>query len=79
MVQLNINDYVKVKLTEGGYEVFNDYYNNLNLDPDDYLFIDDDGWLKIQLWTMMNIFGSSCYTGCFQLFEGNIVKIKESI
>lgn len=51
---VNLNEHIKVKLTETGKEVFRKYYNNIPYS----LHIDDDGYAEFQLWDFMHIFGS---------------------
>ena len=66
-MKINLNDIIKVKLTDHGTEVWIDYYKNLIKDDsiaDKRPYIrnrwpdpDDDGYVSIQLWKFMQIFG----------------------
>lgn len=63
----NVNDYVKVKLTEKGKEFLNKkrpWYIKEYLDSDDFV--------KFQLWDLMSFFGEEIYGGCDNPFETTI-------
>ena len=55
----NMNDYVKVKLNEQGYEILKqfcgEYYNT---DVNSYVQRDDKGYISFQMWEFMHIFGN---------------------
>lgn len=75
---VNINDFVKVRLTELGRDILLDdlskVYPNLkreNLWEVSPYHIDDDGYLKIQFWNFMSIFGSHFWNGAPQVIEHN--------
>lgn len=62
----NANNYVRVRLTEHGREVYRQQVDEMNtyirkLNPDVELFpyevIEDDGWSRWQLWDLMKTFG----------------------
>jgi hypothetical protein len=69
LVTLNINETVRVKLTEhargivsaGGTEV---YFTML-----------DDGMTECQLWVLMMVFGEYMANGAEQCFDRNIIEI----
>ena len=61
---VNINDYVWVKPT--GYALTCIPVNELK-----QLVIDENGWVRFQLWQLMNIFGPHLFNGCQQLFHNN--------
>jgi len=73
--EFNINNYVYVKLTDHGYEVYNKYYKKI---PKEYnisipeIEKDENGFSKWQLWQLMLIFGSSCGNGFTNPFETTI-------
>ena len=90
MLKFNINEHVKVKLTEKGRDIYFHRYDNwLNQYPTaayvpiaTYPEVDEDGYTEIQLWHLMEIFGPSLYNGCIVPFEENNIyfdedKIKE--
>jgi len=62
---VNLNDMVLIRLTDRGNKVFDQYYANLNLCPDEYreMYRQPDGRYGMQLWEVMKIFGSECYMG----------------
>jgi len=70
--KFNINNNVKIKLTEAGIDILKkerpnllEIYNNR---------IDKDGYTQVQLWEVMNVFGKHCYNGNNNLpFETNII------
>lgn len=66
-MKVNINDKVRVKLTEHGL---------LRLDNDEYLKWtkpDADGWLELHLWEAMFVFGPFMFNGNPNIpFETNI-------
>lgn len=75
----NINDMIKVKLTEQGKSILHNYDDN-NLSQVEYLNLpvsyaphpaDADGYYEFTLWEFMSIFGSSFYNGGPQLVEDN--------
>ena len=60
---ININDDVKVKLTDSGRDVL--AMQQLRRQQD------ADGYIKFQLWELMNVFGSYVYNGCSIPFTFN--------
>lgn len=74
----NINDYVRVKLTEQGRKILAgrqaEYAKRfpgagaLTFPADDA-----DGWSLWQLWDLMHEFGASMYNGCRVPFETSII------
>ena len=64
----NLNDYIKVKLTDKGKQFYNDYYDN---DPPT-LDIDDEGYSKFQMWDFMRIFGEHIHMGGPMICETNV-------
>lgn len=73
MRSLNINEKIKVKLTEQGKDVVVEQGK-------DYLLRNEDenGFVSIQLWTLMQVFGPAfiCSTNC-KFFENNNIMIDE--
>jgi hypothetical protein len=57
MTAININEWVKVKLTDYGWEVLWERGHNI------YVKTDAEGYSKFQLWDLMNIFGHTLYLG----------------
>lgn len=66
-MKINVNDKVRLKLTEHG---------KIILTTDDYLKWtkpDDDGWLELHLWEAMFVFGPFMFNGNPNIpFETNI-------
>jgi hypothetical protein len=61
-MEVNVNDYVKVKLTEKGHEILKSQHDELREYASylgDYIEpkTDDAGFTKFQLWTLMETFG----------------------
>ena len=76
LISFNVNDFVKVKPTEKGkeiidaeYEFMRNRFPDLNLKP--IYIIDKDGYLRIQLWHFMNLFGPHFANGGPLLIEDN--------
>lgn len=77
----NINDYVKVKLTEKGKRIYYHQFDDMNeviqqingnlIKPPE-LSYDDDGYVELQMWHLMEIFGRYLYNECDIPFETTI-------
>lgn len=77
----NINDYVKVKLTEKGKYIYYHQHDELNeeilkwggrlLNPIELKY-DDEGYVEFQMWDLMEIFGRHLCIGCDIPFETTI-------
>ena len=77
----NINDFVKVKLTDRGKYIYRHNFDVLNANilrnggtpiiPIE-LEYDDDGYVEFQLWHLMEIFGRYLFNGCKLPFETTI-------
>lgn len=65
---VNLNDKVRVKLTDRGYV---SYVLEHKRKPE----LDADGYLVAQLWVLMADFGPHLYMGGLQLFENNNLEI----
>jgi hypothetical protein len=78
MKTLNINSYVRIKLTTFGIEKLKENHERLYKQfPSIGKFIppkvDKDGFYQMQLWEVMNTFGKYLYNGSTDLpFEMNI-------
>lgn len=64
----NLNDYIKVKLTDKGKQIYKDYYDN---DPPT-LDVDDEEYVKFQMWDFMKIFGEHMHMGGPMICETNV-------
>jgi hypothetical protein len=67
---VNLNDDVKVKLTDYGRDLL--AKKRLTRQPD------EAGYTKFQLWELMNIFGEHLYNGCSIPFEFNRILLAPS-
>lgn len=74
MTILNINDTVRVKLTEKGKRVYN-YYVGLSNAFDK----SKEDILETELWDIAKIFGPMFYVGAEALFENNEIILIEKI
>lgn len=82
-MELNINETVKVKLTDSGIEILNNKHlkiqrimktNNPNHAEEAFVLkLDKDGYYLCQIWYLMSVFGP--YTGVGKLlpFDTNII------
>lgn len=68
---MNINDLVRVKLTEYGVEHLK------TKDPValEYHFDKETKMLETEMWNLMYIFGDEMYMGAKQVFENNNIEI----
>lgn len=78
MFTYNINDKIKVKLTEHGKAILKkDVTDTLSMlkgfNYPDYspYHTDEDGYTEFQLWNFMRIFGSHFCVGCHPVIENN--------
>lgn len=81
MNEFNINDYVKVKLTEKGKYIYYHQFDAINqniqkiggkpLNPIELKY-DDEGYVEFQMWHLMEIFGEHLHIGCDIPFETTI-------
>ena len=75
---VNLNNYVKVKLTKFGLDVLIKHYNKYGITAFLKKEIEDmgkDGEHKFQLWDFMQIFGEHLYLGAENVVESNNMKI----
>jgi hypothetical protein len=78
-VPFNINDEIKVKLTDKGRAVYESYWmavlagSNGLQPPSLNKWTDENGWTSFQLWDAMTIFGPHCYNGGPLMFENNTI------
>jgi len=78
-MKMNINEDVKVKLTESGKVKFREYLlDTYNADENVITLYKPDinGYTIFQLWDFMRIFGPHMYVGGEALFEENDVYIE---
>ncbi|MEM0926624.1 MAG: hypothetical protein AAGJ83_11345, partial [Planctomycetota bacterium] len=69
---LNINATVRVKLTRPGIHRYYQYFEEVGMISEGPK-IDEDGWVEMQLWSVMAIFGGPrMHLGCEDLIETTI-------
>ena len=80
MKKFNINDEVKVRLTEQGKAVLQKQlaervqrWNCENRCPYQSRTKDANGYIKFQLWELMHLFGNDLYNGCQVPFETTLL------
>lgn len=81
MTSFNINEQVKVRLTEHGRAILKAGINPLEYcgqqDLLDYAYEkirpDSDGYNIFQMWQLMSIFGDKMYNGAENVFESNLI------
>lgn len=74
-MKFNINNYVKVKLTDFGREIHSDWWNSLDsswMRPYRSPTEDAEGYSVWQLWHLMEIFGEHIHLGGKNPFETEI-------
>ena len=84
----NINEFVKVKLTQKGKLVYLEHQieiqkrfnrDRIKIDVPLNVEVDDEGFSSFQLWEFMNIFGSHMYCGSEPVIEGPILYLPEEL
>lgn len=85
MKGFNINDYVYVKLTDLGREVYRKRNDGLlskdttiKLDIPEDKDVNSNGYSSFQMWSLMDIFGKHMYLGCENVFETEIIFKEQS-
>lgn len=72
MTEFNINDHVRVKLTPRGHALHRQHFAELGCLQYFAPEIDDEGWTRFQLWSLMSIFGQYMSCGGELVFETTI-------
>lgn len=81
MNTINMNTYVKVKLTKLGEEIYSHQHDwavgrlqNFERPLPD---VDEEGYITIELWKLFEIYGK--YVGCArdQIFKGSVIYMNE--
>lgn len=83
MVDFNINEKVRVKLTPYGSSVYGSYIESIDYAGQEDLLgyahekakPDANGYNQFQMWQLMAIFGEHMYNGAENVFEKNIIEI----
>lgn len=75
---VNLNEYIKVKLTDKGKEIYRNYWHDLDDEHVPTLNIDEEDYCKFQLWEFMRIFGEHFHMGGGMPCETNVkIQIRE--
>lgn len=68
-MKINLNDCIKVKLTDYGQQIYYNMWVEINksigknvIEPY-YKKVDDNGYSEFQLWDFMNIYGKFTFAG----------------
>lgn len=67
----NLNDFIKVKLTEYGRKIYRSSFVSLGL-PEPRINVDKDGYTRFQMHDFIHVFGKHIYMGCELPCETNI-------
>lgn len=80
MNKINLNDKIKVKLTQYGKECYIQYLKEvLNITKDPYFLneiseVKNNEYFYFQLWDFMYIFGNKMVMGCKQIIVNNEIE-----
>ena len=84
-MQINMNDKVKVKLTEAGRETYRAFMTDVSAPLEPYLpaldpsrDLDADGFSEFHFWEIMQVFGPRMHMGMTEMpFEENAISFIE--
>lgn len=77
-IKFNMNDNVKVRLTDKGKEVLKEYWKGKIPDWFENGYNEGDGYYRFQLHELAHIFGKEFYNGNMNLpFENRLYLLKE--
>lgn len=81
-MKFNINDIVRVKLTDYGLGILKSRYRHLNkqsnglISYDNIIGLKEDGMYETEMWQLMQDFGNCMYMGNIEIpFENNSIEI----
>ncbi len=63
MITMNLNDEIWVKPTPHGLEVYQKYWESQGVKNPGPLKVNWEGWVKMQLWEVMQTFGHAMFNG----------------
>lgn len=72
MKVFNINNRVKVKLTDLGVKIYKDYYKTYNIHTKGP-YMDDEGYTSFQMWDLMEVYGPHISIDSEMVFEPNVL------
>lgn len=85
-LEFNINDHVLIRLKESGYKHWLEHENKLIKDDRFKKTLSDltgkenkEGFVQIQLWQFMEIFGNSLVFGAIPIFNANVRFYKDDL
>jgi hypothetical protein len=84
MNKVNLNEIIQFNFTDRGHMLFDEYLLKLQSEMGDkvevkessFLSYNDQGFVEMQLWKFMNIFGDSFYTGANPVVKDNVIYFK---
>lgn len=84
-MKININEIVRVKLTDKGIQTLKTKYEKLNKASNglidcnawETMYIDNDGYYKAPIWQLMQDFGRQMYMGNVPVFEHGTIEVLE--
>lgn len=68
-IRINLNEKVKFKLSEHGKEIYRHRYDGYGFEYDREPELDDNGYMEMQLWTFMQIFGEHMIMGMSEVVQ----------
>lgn len=74
-MEMNINEEVWVRLTQGGKKVYRKHFERLGMKPIPRKEI--LGWSNFQMWDLMNIFGPHLHMGAKAIFKDNRIRFNQ--
>lgn len=84
-MKVNINEYVKVKLTEEGFAILRqqhkDFWESVGKPDHKHIEpkVDEEGYSKFQLHVLMNQFGGYMRLGRLSPFEGGMIVFGDDV
>ena len=84
-MKVNINEYVKVKLTEEGFAILHqqhkDFWESVGKSGRPYIEpkVDAEGYSEFQFWNLMSEFGSHMRLGRLSPFEGGMIVFGDDV
>ena len=68
-VKINLNEKVKFKLSERGKEIYRHRYDGYGFEYNREPELDDNGYMEMQLWMFMQIFGEHMIMGISEVLD----------
>lgn len=81
-MKVNINEYVKVKLTTKAMDLLYEQYvikSHPNVQSYCHPVVDKDGYTKLPLWELMHVFGGKMGLGEGEMFEGGMIVFGDDV